>query len=545
MAKLYYSKLTNYQRRATDGLTRRKEKLEDLRASLQGLASSEHFQGVAADHIAAYLQEVHINGIINGLLQAVENLQQELDFYVVSYPAVDENGVVFKLIDEDLVNHQQEIGTRHNRYSEIFSSARKTMSSVSNIETTSGLTKIISNGTQVLNNLNKMKKIAYDQQTAWHRFEADHAKDFAAFDSLIGQLKGLVNQYAGGSVPTMAGYQSGGFNAVAGEGYAAAVAGVTNMNQARSAADKQARQSIGQIRKAQKQYANEVKRQKRIEVKKRKAENRQAGWADLMIDGVFIFGGAILAVASGGAAMPLILLIGNIMFGANTLLTDANKISTGNDEGNNFLKDKSQRLFGRNVGDVVYESANFASGIVGSGGAYKELAEKGIVVGISKGSESILSGMDTGIGQKIIAGIGNTSRSVLPKLSENVTMSTVGKEVVKTYGKEVIVQGTEKVVEKEVTDPASEVAEKFVEDGVYETTGNKFISESIGKTVENGMKKGTGKASDKVINSSNEYVKHSLENTVENAKLNQAQSIIKTLGQQNGQREFGKYKGGY
>lgn len=46
-----------------------------------------------------------------------------------------------------------------------------------------------------------------------------------------------MNQYASGSVPTMVGYQSGGFNVVA---------GVTNMNQARAAVDKQARQSIAQ-----------------------------------------------------------------------------------------------------------------------------------------------------------------------------------------------------------------------------------------------------------------------------------------------------------
>ncbi|WP_158697724.1 T7SS effector LXG polymorphic toxin [Latilactobacillus fuchuensis] len=532
MAKLYYEKLTDYQKRATDGLKRRTEKLEQLKTALQNLATSENFQGTAATNITAYLQEVHINGMINGLLQAVDNLQQTLDFYVIGYPAVDQNGVVFKLIDDDLAKHQTEVANRSRDYHKILTSATKTMTKVEHIKATSGLAKVTKNSSAVIDNLTTMKKLAFDQQTDWHRYDSDHANDFATLDTLIGQLNSLVGQYAGGTVPTMADYQGGGFNLVAGEQYTNALASVSAMNQSRAAADKQARQSLSQIRTSQKQYEKAVAKQKKIEAQKQKDANRTAGAASLFVDLSFIVVGGLLTLASGGAAVPLLLLATAAAFDANTLYSDFDKARTGKNEGTNFIKSNLQWILGQQIGEYTYETANIASGIIGSSGAYKELAEKGIVVNISRESKIFTSVMNKNIGKNIVAGTIKSSQTIFPARISGVTAKEVSKVVTVTYGKKSVTEFGEYQIKKEIIEPISNGTNEILRDGTYKVTGNEFISDVTGDMGGKGIGKGIGFVKNKTIDSTSQRMRTSMEETVEEAKLKQVQSIIKSLNQQ-------------
>lgn len=188
--------------------------------------------------------------------------------------------------------------------------------------------------------------------------------------------------------------------------------------------------------------------------------------------------------ASGGATVPLILLASSAVFSANTLATDLDKVISGNDEGRNVLKGIFQGGLGDSAGAFVYEGANFVSGVAGSGDAFKELAEKGIVVGISQDSRSVVSSINKDFGKNIVSGIINSSKSVLPKTVEGVSVATVGKEV----------------------------------------------------------GKGLGSVKDKVINATIDttktHVENSLKNTVDGAKINQVQSIIDVINQQNKERQF-------
>lgn len=532
VAKLYYEKLTDYQKRATDGFKRRTEKLEQLKTALQNLATSENFQGTAATNITAYLQEVHINGMINGLLQAVDNLQQTLDFYVIGYPAVDQNGVVFKLIDDDLSKHQTEVANRSHDYHKIFASATKTMTKVEHIKATTGLAKVTKNSSAVIDNLATMKKLAFDQQTDWHRYESDHANDFASLDTLIGQLNSLVGQYAGGTVPTMADYQGGGFNLVAGEQYTNALASVSAMNQSRAAADKQARQSLSQIRTSQKQYEKAVAKQKKVEAQKQKDANRTAGAASLFVDLSFIVVGGLLTLASGGAAVPLLLLATAAAFDANTLYSDFDKARTGKNEGTNFIKSGSQIIFGENFGEYIYSTANIASGIIGSGGAYKELAERGIVTSISKESKSLTTVLNKNIGKNIINGTIKSTQTMLPSRVTGITAKEASKVVTITYGKKSVTEIGEYQIKKEIIEPISNKTSEILRDGTYKVTGNEFISDVTGDIGGKGIGKGIGFVKNKSFDATNKYMRISMEVAVEEAKLKQAQSIMKSFNQQ-------------
>ena len=506
MVKLYYETLTNYQERATDGLKRRQVKLEKLQSTLRSLATSDNFKGVAADNIATYLQEVHINGIINGLLQAVENLQQDLNLYVIGYPAVDKNGLIFKLIDEELSNHQTELTQYYENYNRVIISAQKTMNNVDHIKTTSGLAKVTKNGSDVLENLNTMKKIAFDQQTNWHRYESDHHNDFSDFDSLISQLNHLVSQYAGGKIPTMAGYQSGGFDLVAGDGYTTALTTVSSINQTRAADDLQARQNISQIRAIQRKYEKTVAKQKKAAIANRKKKAKQNFWIDV----AFLTGGIVLGTLTGGlGAAPLLMMAPGLIFQTADLIEDGTAASSIDGKGTNFIRDGYRLFFGKNA-DTIYSGTAFVTNLVGAGGAYKQLAKQGILTTAKSEAKPILKTFikeDAKAAMKAVKsnlsvvkpqwffkeGIKPKSGVLIETLKENgttVSKATIVNKVSKTYIQEGIRQVTYNTVAKPII---STVSNKIADNVVQNKNSNDLVDIAIKKAINKGINQGITK----------------------------------------------------
>ncbi|WP_413476457.1 T7SS effector LXG polymorphic toxin [Latilactobacillus fuchuensis] len=549
MAKLYYEKLTDYQKRATDGLKRRTEKLEQLKTALQNLATSENFQGTAATNITAYLQEVHINGMINGLLQAVDNLQQTLDFYVIGYPAVDQNGVVFKLIDDDLAKHQTEVANRSRDYHKILTSATKTMTKVEHIKATSGLAKVTKNSSAVIDNLATMKKLAFDQQTDWHRYESDHANDFATLDTLIGQLNSLVGQYAGGTVPTMADYQGGGFNLVAGEQYTNALASVSAMNQSRAAADKQARQSLSQIRTSQKQYEKAVAKQKKTEIANKKKQAEKSFWLDLG----FLVGGVVVGILTGGlGAAPLLMMAPGLIFQMSDLYEAGTAAFSDNGKGKNYLKELARPILGKNT-DTVYESTEFVANLVGAGGAYKQLAKEGVLTAAKSEAKPILK---TFIKEDATAALkavkGNVSavkpqwffkQGIKPKsgvlfesMKENgavVGKSTIITKIGKTYAQEGLRQVTYDTVAKPIVSAISNkvadgLSTQIMGDNKSDSLTSMAINKTINKSVNKGITKVTKakKISDQTVNTTTNAVDDLVKSSSKGESPKVAQRVI-------------------
>ncbi|WEV56414.1 T7SS effector LXG polymorphic toxin [Ligilactobacillus acidipiscis] len=389
MAKLDYQTLTDYQQSLDKGIKRRQKKLNATKEALNTIANSLNFSGQTATNVSNYIKEVHVNGIIEQLNQALVNFQIAMNFYVISYPSVDDEGVLFELVDKDFTNSKQEVKTAKGNYEKSIKSAKKTMANVSDIVETSGSTSLKKAGKNLNEALSQMHKIATNQQSGWHELESKHENDFSDTQEIVDKVNQLVGQYQGGKMPTMENYTTGLFSQNLGVKYNDKLKQIQQYNSRNKKVSQQAGKQIKEINHQQHVYEKKVKKA-RIE------KNKRDGWKEFGTDALVAVAGITITIASGGFAAPIVLLVPEGLFTVAKLGEDLNKATTGKKEGFNFLK-KGTRFVGKSTGlstedsDSIYSSLEFVANIAGSAGAYKDLVKAGYFVEGEKTGKSILA----------------------------------------------------------------------------------------------------------------------------------------------------------
>ena len=101
-----------------------------------------------------------------------------------------------------------------------------------------------------------------------------------------------------------------------------------------------------------------------------------------VVDLAFIVGGAVVTMASGGTATPLVLTMGAEILNGLQLEEDLDKAVTGKKYGSNIIKD-TMIHFGvsRENTEAIYSILNIAGGTAGSEKAFKGLVKDGYMVG--------------------------------------------------------------------------------------------------------------------------------------------------------------------
>ncbi|MGR3741778.1 hypothetical protein [Companilactobacillus sp. DQM5] len=384
---LYYDKLAEYHGSLKKGLKHRRDKLNDLKNSLQVLSGSQNLNGAAADSISNYINEVHISGIINELQTVITNYEEKLNILVGQYISVDQ-GDNFRIIDEDFTAHMHEIQTAKDKYADVVASALRTMNSVDDIVNTSSKSDLKTDGKHLSENLTKMHNYAKNEQKSWHEFEKTRANDMDAPRLAITSIERIVNQYAGGSTPSMEGYTSGGFDAVAGSDFLNMMGAISTENSTMKSASDDFSKYIKNALSDQASYRKKVK-------KMQKEQNQREGAASFWTDVFFIGVGAVITIASGGLAAPLALVAIGGAFTLSDTYADFDKMMNGKNEGDNFAKEFFESVgkysgVNKEFSDNVYGATEFVASVGASGSSYKSLAKGGYFIQSKNASKPLV-----------------------------------------------------------------------------------------------------------------------------------------------------------
>ena len=334
-------------------------------------------QGQAAVGISNYINEVHKEGIEAQLQALITRFNELVNIYVGNYREVDEGGDAFYLSSNDYERLDANITRLTSKVIPYFSDFNKIVSSVSDIcDLSSAKSKASSAHKSLTEDTNQLKKKIKNQREKWVRYESKQSKAFDELDDEISAIESLIDQYKSKSPNVMTGYQEGMFNAQMSDQTAQVL---TNMYQNIESDSKKAKVAQKNISHAIKDY------QKFIEAKRKKAEeeaNKRDGWSSLVVDAAFILGGAVVTIASGGTAAPLILTAGSMLLDGFQIVEDFDKATSGKKYGFNFIKDSMVHLgISRENAENVYSILNIAAGAAGSDKAFKGLVKDGFMVG--------------------------------------------------------------------------------------------------------------------------------------------------------------------
>lgn len=212
-------------------------------------------------------------------------------------------------------------------------------------------------------------------------------------------------------------------------------------------------------------------------------------------------------IGTVGLGTPLVLAAFGSLFSIFDLQGDFSKMRTGRSKGNNLVKEK---IFGSN--DIAYDTSSILTGALSGKALYKELADKGITVAVSKEARTIVK-------PKFTEGVLKSKET--KKEAVRVVSSAFGKQVVKDYTK------------KEATKPFGIYYNQVTRDTVYSLTGNQLASDIAGDTAGKVATKGAGKATQTVRNQyANQKTRMELGNEYFQTTIGMSQSINQENNQQ-------------
>lgn len=221
-----------------------------------------------------------------------------------------------------------------------------------------------------------MKTKMRTQKSHWEEYESSQQGKFSEIDSAISAIESLINQYKGKQPNVMTSYQKGMFNANMPEWEKQVFSNLNHHIFEDRANDKVARQMIRQANKQYQKYRKTVKKAQ-IEA------NKRDGWSSAIVDGTLLAIGVTAGVfLSGGAAVPLMLMVVGNVLPALDVAEDVNKAISGKKHGFNILKSwyKHMGLSNRKT-ESLYSGTELVTGILGSTSAYKTLVKEGFATG--------------------------------------------------------------------------------------------------------------------------------------------------------------------
>jgi len=377
---LSYVRLMEYRKSLDKGLSTRRQDLNALKHSLSSLVSSQALQGQAADAINAYLNEVYLSGLIPALSTAITNLEQVLDMYVAGYTSVD-GGSEFYLTTEEYSNLTSAIEKKKLKATEANQAFLSIASSIEDILDTS-LPQAAKKSNQTGLKLSQgMLNTIKEQREDWSNYESQNNGMTQDVDGLLQQVKATVSSYMGQPSVRMNQYSRGQFgNSALGAELLAYSSALRKQAKANRKFDTQAKKLLNS------QWKDHVKIVAADKARMR-AHVKAMGWSKFWLETAGIVVGAVVTVATLGTAAPLVtagvVAIGSV-FAASRAGTDYEEATSGKRH-EDFILMTSNYLFGKRLGGYVYQAADFATGLVGSGAAMKAIEKEGLkVAGIAE-----------------------------------------------------------------------------------------------------------------------------------------------------------------
>lgn len=356
--ELYYDELTNLAERIASGLQNRTKPLDQLNQALNQLASTNSIKGKAADSMKAYIGEVHLT-LIQTLSLALTNYQMVLGKYVKGYLEVDGNHN-FKLVREDLEEHQKQLGDHRSDFTDLASQLKAISDKAEGIVYLGGA------GSSYLKNvaqkMDDMKKIAKDLMEKWDKQE-EKESGFDQIQDLLAQTRSLLKS----TLKVLRGYdyKAGSFSGLMSKDFINALQ--TNASYAMDS--KNQKEFKDDWTSINKDYTKDQERLAKAAEKKAKEE----GIWGLILDTAQIVVGTAMVVTGVGAPFGAVLVVG----GLNSAINHASMATTG----------KGFNLAGM-VSDQVGKWYNNSAGKwLGNDGV------GGFVNGFAKGAGSMASGM--------------------------------------------------------------------------------------------------------------------------------------------------------
>lgn len=356
--ELYYDELTNLAERIASGLQNRTKPLDQLNQALNQLASTNSIKGKAADSMKAYIGEVHLT-LIQTLSLALTNYQMVLGKYVNSYLEVDGNHN-FKLVREDLEEHQKQLGDHRSDFTDLASQLKAISDKAEGIVYLGGA------GSSYLKNvaqkMDDMKKIAKDLMEKWDKQE-EKESGFDKIQDLLAQTRILLKSTL--KVPRGYDYKAGSFSGLMSKDFINALQ--TNASYAMDS--KNQKEFSDDWTSINDDYNADQKRLAKAAEKKAKEE----GIWGLILDTAQIVVGTAIVVTGVGAPFGAVLIVG----GLNSAINHASMATTG----------KGFNLAGMASDQIGKWYNNSASKWLGNDGV------GGFVNGFAKGAGSMASGM--------------------------------------------------------------------------------------------------------------------------------------------------------
>ncbi|GAB2027181.1 glycohydrolase toxin TNT-related protein [Lactovum odontotermitis] len=357
--ELYYDDLTDLAARVAQGIQNRTQPLDALTQTLNQLIGTDTIKGLGADSMKAYVSEVHLP-LIQTFQLALNNYQMALGKYVKGYLDVDSDAG-FKLIREDLEDHQTKLTTHRSDYTDLAEQLKSLSDEASSIVSLGGAGSSYLN--KVADKMDDMKKTAKDLLESWDNYEQTDP-GFAQVQELLARTRDLIKSAL--NVPGGYSYSPGSFSGLMSAEFLAAYQ--ANLSYATDVNNQ------NEFSKNWESIMNEYGAdQQRLEEAAAKKKAQEEGLFGLLWDGLQIAAGAVMVATGVGAPLGVVLIAG----GVNSAINHASMAITG--KGFNLVGMASE-----NIGKWYNSSLGKALGQDGAGG---------IVNGIFQGAGEMVSGM--------------------------------------------------------------------------------------------------------------------------------------------------------
>lgn len=355
------------------------EQLNHVINASMGIADIESFQGAAADNVKAYFGEMHANAA-NILVTALYDVLARYSLYALGYTDIDSakharfNEDTFEQIHSHFSSSRTDIADKM----ETLSSTLANISDIIYLSTPSSAA--LDSGLSDLNSKAVILKARVHEHESWHTSNA------AGVDDLVAQASQLIS--------ALGAYAStGGANYTPGSFYELPF--IPDLALALENAQAYQKEHEGIIESAYSAMGARIQ-ERYDEEMARLAQQREEQGILQMIEGGFMFlGGALVTVASGGAAAPV--GIAMMAFGASNMIEGAQEFhygSIGDVTTMSFNPIRDTVFFGN---QELYDAASFVVNVVGSFAVPVNAA-----VGFARAtSTSVVKSVAIGIGKEM------------------------------------------------------------------------------------------------------------------------------------------------
>jgi hypothetical protein len=310
---------------AHKGIQSRQDKLKALRKALTELLSNENLTGKAADSLASYVREVHLNGILKSLETLLQTFDDSSIQYVSDYSDVD-SATNAHLLSDELDTHKSQIAKAIGQFDEAENHLSQIVKSVSSIYVPESHQSYVSSARTVSSSLKDMQSIVKELSKSWKSYEqSNYFRNVAA---LLADIEKAIHQYQGKSLKAVSGYVSGSF-------------GSQNLDMIYGS------QELAQIHAQNaKSFADAWKNIKKVDDAevKQEQENKDRGFWEEAFGAVAVIVGAAAIIFTAGAATPIVAAawvsgLSAGAYGVSNMIEGSEIQVTGADKAFNPLRD--------------------------------------------------------------------------------------------------------------------------------------------------------------------------------------------------------------